>query len=51
MNPEEIRCGEVFCDLCGDCIACYGDDPCYGDMDADGEPGDHWYDARKQPEE
>jgi hypothetical protein len=21
-------CGEDFCDKCGDCLACYGSDPC-----------------------
>jgi hypothetical protein len=21
-------CGEDFCDLCGDCLACYSGDPC-----------------------
>jgi hypothetical protein len=25
-----VRCG-VFCERCGDCLACYGDDPCYDD--------------------
>ena len=25
-------CGQDFCDACGDCLACYGSDPCpYGD--------------------
>jgi hypothetical protein len=28
---------EVFCDRCGDCIRCFGDDPCYDD-------GKHSYD-------
>lgn len=23
-----VTCGEDFCDRCGDCLACYGDDPC-----------------------
>lgn len=22
------RCGEDFCELCGDCLWCYGGDPC-----------------------
>jgi hypothetical protein len=22
------RCGKDFCDQCGDCLCCYGDDPC-----------------------
>lgn len=21
-------CGQDFCDTCGDCLVCYGDDPC-----------------------
>lgn len=24
-----IKGGEVFCENCGDCIYCYGDDPCW----------------------
>lgn len=24
----EVSCGEDFCHHCGDCLACYGDDPC-----------------------
>lgn len=24
---SEPVCGEDFCDLCGDCLACYGDQP------------------------
>ena len=26
MEPE---CGVDFCDICGDCLACYGGDDCY----------------------
>jgi hypothetical protein len=28
--PEEIapRCGEDFCEVCGDCLDCYGGDDC-----------------------
>lgn len=22
-------CGEHFCDNCGDCLVCYGDDECF----------------------
>jgi hypothetical protein len=22
------ECGKDFCDRCGDCLHCYGDDPC-----------------------
>jgi len=24
----EPICGEAFCDACGDCLACYGDEEC-----------------------
>ena len=27
----EPVCGEDFCDTCGDCLACYGDDLCTED--------------------
>lgn len=37
-DPE---CGEDFCDTCGDCLACYGGDPCYGFHD-DPEAGHSW---------
>ena len=26
---EPPLCGEAFCDICGDCLHCYGDLPCY----------------------
>jgi hypothetical protein len=39
-----MQCGEVFCDRCGDCIRCYGDDPCY-------DEGDHSYDYPEEIEE
>ncbi len=27
---EDIpKCGEDFCDACGDCLACCGEDPCF----------------------
>lgn len=26
-----LVCGVDFCDECGDCIECYGDDPCFPD--------------------
>ena len=29
-EEAEPECGEDFCDSCGDCLVCYGDDPCYG---------------------
>lgn len=25
----EPECGTHFCDKCGDCLHCYGGDPCY----------------------
>lgn len=36
---------EVFCYDCGDCISCYGDDPCGGQ-----EGKEHSYD-RAEPDE
>ena len=27
--PANLVCGEDFCDYCGDCLVCYGEDPCY----------------------
>jgi hypothetical protein len=29
-EDAEPVCGEDFCDRCGDCLHCYGCDPCYG---------------------
>ena len=31
VAPTERQpvCGEDFCDRCGDCLHCYGGDPCY----------------------
>jgi len=26
-----IFCGGVWCEICGDCLACYGGDPCADD--------------------
>ncbi len=23
-----VSCGDAWCEVCGDCLACYGDDPC-----------------------
>jgi hypothetical protein len=28
-------CGEDFCDSCGDCLACYGEDVCYATLHDD----------------
>jgi hypothetical protein len=24
----DIKCGQAWCDTCGDCLVCYGNDPC-----------------------
>lgn len=50
METGTIKCGDVFCELCGDCIYCHGDDTCYGDVSGDGEPGYHWYTWPKEEE-
>lgn len=26
---DEVICGD-YCDLCGDCVRCFGEDPCVG---------------------
>lgn len=26
-------CGEDFCDSCGNCLSCFGDETCYHDRD------------------
>ena len=28
MVDDTPECGEDFCDSCGDCLSCYGDDDC-----------------------
>ena len=41
-------CAQHFCEYCGDCLWCYGSDPCYGNE----EPGEHaWviYDVENIP--
>lgn len=31
IEQAEPVCGEDFCDTCGDCLHCYGSEPClYG---------------------
>lgn len=35
VEEAEPECGVAFCDACGDCLACYGSDPCF--RSADGE--------------
>ena len=37
----EPECGKDFCDSCGDCLRCYGGDPCYG-FHGDPEAGHEW---------
>jgi hypothetical protein len=34
-DDELWVCGSDFCDQCGDCLACYGSDPCYNNPDAE----------------
>lgn len=34
LDDVEPICGEHFCDECGDCLHCYGGDPCYPGHDA-----------------
>lgn len=36
----EFKCGDKFCEDCGDCLYCYGGEPCYGD--GKGEHGHAW---------
>jgi hypothetical protein len=31
LEREREVCGRDFCDECGDCLHCYGDDPCVND--------------------
>ena len=38
---REYECGEQFCHACGDCMACYGSEPCYV-QDEDGDEA-HYY--------
>jgi hypothetical protein len=30
LPPARPGCGEKFCERCGDCLACYGGENCYG---------------------
>ena len=34
-EEREPQCGEDFCDSCGDCLDCYGDDLCPGTEDGE----------------
>jgi hypothetical protein len=36
FEQREPECGEDFCDCCGDCLSCYGDDGCYDGSDEAG---------------
>lgn len=29
LIERPLRCGNAYCDRCGDCLKCFGDDPCY----------------------
>jgi hypothetical protein len=37
VEEAEPVCAEDFCDRCGDCLACYGAEPCIGN-----EPEHYW---------
>ena len=37
-EEAEPECGEDFCDSCGDCLHCYGGDPCLESSD-----GEHFW--------
>lgn len=32
-NDPEPLCGVDFCEMCGDCLHCYGGDPCHRSED------------------
>jgi hypothetical protein len=34
-DPCKPQCGEDFCEACGDCISCYGGDPCHRNDDGE----------------
>lgn len=38
-----IGCADAFCDSCGDCLYCYGGDPCYGGGNGTGVEGGHYF--------
>lgn len=45
MSPKKTTprplndCGGVWCETCGDCSVCYGEDQCYGTD----PPGEHFF--------
>lgn len=50
----EPQCGEDFCDRCGDCLHCYGGDPCYYGGDVYEDPhklGAHQWIVELEPDE
>lgn len=40
VEDAEPECGKDFCDRCGDCLDCYGGDPCW---DGSESAGDHFW--------
>jgi len=40
MTLRAPRCGEQFCDACGDCLYCYADDRCHYTADGHHVPGE-----------
>lgn len=41
VEKIEPRCGHDFCNLCGECLYCFGDEPCYGNTED--TPPMHYY--------
>jgi hypothetical protein len=44
-EEAEPECGEDFCDACGDCLDCYGGDPCY-----ESKSGEHFWVVYEYPD-
>ena len=40
---RDIKCGELFCEYCGDCYV-HALEQCYGSPNENGEPGEHGFD-------
>ena len=47
IRTEEAtpKCGEDYCDACGDCLACYWEDGCGGE---EGKPH-YWVEYMEKP--
>ncbi|MFA5152842.1 MAG: hypothetical protein WC554_09805 [Clostridia bacterium] len=42
IDEAEPECGKDFCDTCGDCLHCYGGDPCLHWKEGDEDWGHQW---------